>query len=123
MLRVIVLFLIQINKTMKQINKVVLGAMLFPLAVFAQQMDYSKAIPFDSTVKGKTKWQPILHQEKCQTRKKVDLRLVVNAGSILVTTNKDWRILWSTCVLMEPNVFQKPIGRLFTKYWFKLDSI
>jgi zinc protease len=29
---------------MKQINKVVLGAMLFPLAVFAQQMDYSKAI-------------------------------------------------------------------------------
>jgi zinc protease len=88
MLRVIVLFLIQINKTMKQINKVVLGAMLFPLAVFAQQMDYSKAIPFDSTVKGKTKWQPILHQEKCQTRKKVDLRLVVNAGSILETDDQ-----------------------------------
>jgi hypothetical protein len=29
---------------MKQINKVVLGAMLFP-SCFAQQMDYSKAIP------------------------------------------------------------------------------
>ena len=47
----IVLFLLQINKLLNNINNLVLGAMLFPLAVFAQQLDYSKAIPFDSTVK------------------------------------------------------------------------
>jgi zinc protease len=47
-------------------------------------------------------------KKNAKPEKKVDLRLVVNAGSILKpTTNKDWRILWSTCVLMEPNVFQK----------------
>ena len=36
---------------MKKINNLVFGIMLFPLAVFAQQMDYSKAIPFDPSVK------------------------------------------------------------------------
>jgi zinc protease len=52
-------------------------------------MDYSKAIPFDSTVKtGKLENGNLLHQEKCQTRKKVDLRLVVNAGSILETDDQ-----------------------------------
>jgi hypothetical protein len=34
---------------MKQINSI--GCNVISLAVFAQQMDYSKAIPFDSTVK------------------------------------------------------------------------
>jgi zinc protease len=50
-----------------------------------------------------------LHQEKCQT-KKVDLRLVVNAGSILETDDQQGLAhLWSTCVLMEPNVFQNQL--------------
>jgi zinc protease len=49
-------------------------------------------------------------KKNAKPEKKVDLRLVVNAGSILKpTTNKDWRILWSTCVLMEPNVFQNQL--------------
>ncbi len=75
---------------MKQINKVVLGAMLFPLAVFAQQMDYSKAIPFDSTVKtGKLENGLTYYIKKnAKPEKKVDLRLVVNAGSILETDDQ-----------------------------------
>jgi zinc protease len=70
-------------------------------------MDYSK-VPFDSTVK-KGKLENgfnLLHQEKCQTRKKVDLRLVVNAGSILETDDQQGLAHFMECVLMEPNVFQ-----------------
>ncbi|MDG2432797.1 pitrilysin family protein [Flavobacterium sp.] len=75
---------------MKKINKVVLGAMLFPVAVFAQQMDYSKAIPFDSTVKtGKLENGLTYYIKKnSKPEKKVDLRLVVNAGSILETDDQ-----------------------------------
>ena len=75
---------------MKNINNLVLGAMLFPLAVFAQQMDYSKAIPFDSTVKtGKLENGLTYYIKKnAKPEKKVDLRLVVNAGSILETDDQ-----------------------------------
>jgi zinc protease len=57
-------------------------------------------------------------KKNAKPEKKVDLRLVVNAGSILKpTTNKDWRILWSTCFNGTKRFPKKPIGRLFTKYW------
>ena len=70
---------------MKKINNLVFGIMLFPLAVFAQQMDYSKAIPFDSSVKtGKLENGLTYYIKKnAKPENKVDLRLVVNAGSIL----------------------------------------
>ncbi|MDI6048688.1 insulinase family protein [Flavobacterium sp. XS2P24] len=70
---------------MRKINNLVLGIMLFPLAVFAQQMDYSKAIPFDPSVKtGKLENGLTYYIKKnAKPEKKVDLRLVVNAGSIL----------------------------------------
>ena len=70
---------------MKKINNLVFGILLFPLAVFAQQMDYSKAIPFDPSVKtGKLENGLTYYIKKnAKPEKKVDLRLVVNAGSIL----------------------------------------
>lgn len=70
---------------MKKINNLVFGIMLFPLAVFAQQMDYSKAIPFDPSVKtGKLENGLTYYIKKnAKPENKVDLRLVVNAGSIL----------------------------------------
>jgi zinc protease len=70
---------------MKKINNLVFGIMLFPLAVFAQEMDYSKAIPFDPNVKtGKLENGLTYYIKKnAKPEKKVDLRLVVNAGSIL----------------------------------------
>ena len=70
---------------MKKINNLVFGIMLFPLAAFAQQMDYSKAIPFDPSVKtGKLENGLTYYIKKnAKPEKKVDLRLVVNAGSIL----------------------------------------
>ncbi|MDI5893610.1 M16 family metallopeptidase [Flavobacterium algoritolerans] len=70
---------------MKKINNLVFGLMLFPLAAFAQQMDYSKAIPFDPSVKtGKLENGLTYYIKKnAKPEKKVDLRLVVNAGSIL----------------------------------------
>lgn len=59
--------------------------MLFPLAVFAQQIDYSKPIPFDPSVKtGKLENGLTYYIKKnAKPENKVDLRLVVNAGSIL----------------------------------------
>jgi zinc protease len=70
---------------MKKLNKLAFGLILFPLAVFAQQMDYSKAIPFDPTVKtGKLENGLTYYIKKnAKPENKVDLRLVVNAGSIL----------------------------------------
>ena len=70
---------------MKKINNLVFGILLFPLAVFAQQMDYSNAIPFDPSVKtGKLENGLTYYIKKnAKPEKKVDLRLVVNAGSIL----------------------------------------
>ncbi|TWI02222.1 zinc protease [Flavobacterium tiangeerense] len=70
---------------MKKLNKLVLGIMLFPAAVFAQQMDFSTAIPLDPSVKtGKLPNGLTYYIKKnAKPEKKVDLRLVVNAGSIL----------------------------------------
>jgi zinc protease len=70
---------------MKQINKLTLGLLLFSAAIFAQEIDYSKAIPFDSSVKtGKLKNGLTYYIKKnAKPENKVTLRLVVNAGSIL----------------------------------------
>jgi zinc protease len=70
---------------MKKINNLVFGIMLFPLAVFAQQIDYLKPIPFDPSVKtGKLENGLTYYIKKnAKPENKVDLRLVVNAGSIL----------------------------------------
>ncbi|WP_426064222.1 M16 family metallopeptidase [Flavobacterium sp. DSP2-3-1] len=75
---------------MKKINKLVFGVLLFPLAAFAQQMDYSKAIPFDPSVKtGKLENGLTYYIKKnAKPENKVDLRLVVNAGSILETDDQ-----------------------------------
>ncbi len=75
---------------MKKINKLVFGVLLFPLAAFAQQMDYLKAIPFDPTVKtGKLENGLTYYIKKnAKPENKVDLRLVVNAGSILETDDQ-----------------------------------
>ncbi|RTY87528.1 pitrilysin family protein [Flavobacterium sp. GT3R68] len=70
---------------MKQLKKFALGLLLFPVTIFAQEIDYSKPIPFDSTVKtGKLKNGLTYYIKKnAKPENKVDLRLVVNAGSIL----------------------------------------
>ena len=75
---------------MKKINKLVFGVLLFPLAAFAQQMDYSKVIPFDPSVKtGKLENGLTYYIKKnAKPENKVDLRLVVNAGSILETDDQ-----------------------------------
>lgn len=71
--------------SMKQLSKLALGLLLFPAAIFAQEIDYSKAIPFDSSVKtGKLKNGLTYYIKKnAKPENKVDLRLVINAGSIL----------------------------------------
>jgi zinc protease len=72
---------------MKQINKVVLGAMLFP--VLRSKWIIQKQFLWFNCKTGKLEnGFNLLHQEKCQTEKKVDLRLVVNAGSILETDDQ-----------------------------------
>jgi len=70
---------------MRQISKLTLGLLLFPAAIFAQNLDYSAAIPFDATVKtGKLENGLTYYIKKnAKPENKVDLRLVVNAGSIL----------------------------------------
>ena len=70
---------------MKKIYNLVIGLFLFPIFVFAQKLDYSKPIPFDSTVKkGKLENGLTYYIKKnAKPQNKVDLRLVVNAGSIL----------------------------------------
>jgi zinc protease len=70
---------------MKHISKLALGLLLFPGAIFAQEIDYSKAIPFDPSVKtGKLKNGLTYYIKKnAKPENKVDLRLVINAGSIL----------------------------------------
>lgn len=86
MLGVICLDLLK-NKSnfMRQISKLTLGLLLFPAAIFAQNLDYSAAIPFDATVKtGKLENGLTYYIKKnAKPENKVDLRLVVNAGSIL----------------------------------------
>ncbi|OAZ02994.1 protease 3 precursor [Flavobacterium succinicans] len=70
---------------MKKFNQFALGIMLFPVAILAQTMDYGQAIPFDPNVKtGKLDNGLTYYIKKnAKPEKKVDLRLVVNAGSIL----------------------------------------
>jgi zinc protease len=104
---------------MKQINKVVLGAMLFPL-FFAQQMDYSKAIPFDSTVKQQAMALTYYIKKNAKPEKKVDLRLVVNAGSILETDDQQGLAHFMEHMCFNGTKrFQKKIGRLFTSIGVK----
>lgn len=70
---------------MKQLSKLTLGLLLIPAAIFAQEIDYSKTIPFDSSVKtGKLKNGLTYYIKKnAKPENKVDLRLIINAGSIL----------------------------------------
>ncbi|ESU23269.1 putative zinc protease pqqL [Flavobacterium enshiense DK69] len=70
---------------MKQFNKLTFGLFLFPAMIFAQEMDLSKTIPFDPEVKtGKLKNGLTYYIKKnAKPESKVDLRLVINAGSIL----------------------------------------
>ena len=70
---------------MKKFNQFALGVLLFPVTMLAQTMDYGQAIPFDPNVKtGKLENGLTYYIKKnAKPEKKVDLRLVVNAGSIL----------------------------------------
>ena len=70
---------------MKRFNQFALGVLLFPVTILAQTMDYGQAIPFDPNVKtGKLDNGLTYYIKKnAKPEKKVDLRLVVNAGSIL----------------------------------------
>nr|WP_315141590.1 insulinase family protein [uncultured Flavobacterium sp.] len=70
---------------MKKFNQFALGLLLFPVTMLAQTMDYGQAIPFDPNVKtGKLDNGLTYYIKKnAKPEKKVDLRLVVNAGSIL----------------------------------------
>jgi zinc protease len=70
---------------MKRFNQLALGVLLFPITMLAQTMDYGQAIPFDPNVKtGKLDNGLTYYIKKnAKPEKKVDLRLVVNAGSIL----------------------------------------
>ena len=70
---------------MKQINKLTIAFFLFSATIFSQDIDYSKKIPFDSNVKtGKLENGLTYYIKKnAKPANKVDLRLIVNAGSIL----------------------------------------
>jgi zinc protease len=71
---------------MKPITKLILPLLLFiPVTLLAQEIDYSKAIPPDPSVKtGKLENGLTYYIKKNKKpENKVDLRLVVNAGSIL----------------------------------------
>jgi len=70
---------------MKQINKMLLLLLAFPLSVGAQELNGTAAIPFDSNVKtGKLKnGLTYFIRKNAKPENKVDLRLVINAGSIL----------------------------------------
>jgi zinc protease len=70
---------------MKQFSRLAIGVLLFPMTIFAQDIDYKQAIPIDPNVKtGKLK-NGLTYYIKRNTKpeNKVDLRLVINAGSIL----------------------------------------
>ncbi len=70
---------------MKHLIKLTFGLLLFSVSIFAQEIDYSKALPFDSNVKtGKLKNGLTYYIKKnAKPENKVTLRLVINAGSIL----------------------------------------
>ncbi|MCL9808038.1 M16 family metallopeptidase [Flavobacterium luminosum] len=70
---------------MNNFKTITLGFLLFSGFAFAQEVDLSQDIPFDASVKtGKLKNGLTYYIKKnAKPEKKVDLRLVVNAGSIL----------------------------------------
>lgn len=70
---------------MKQILKSALVLFLFPAALFAQELKPTDAIPFDPNVKKGTLKNGLTYyiRKNSKPENKVDLRLVINAGSIL----------------------------------------
>lgn len=70
---------------MKQFSKVTLGLILCSSAMFAQNIDLSKKIPADPSVKTGVLENGLTYyiKKNAKPENKVDLRLVVNAGSIL----------------------------------------
>lgn len=70
---------------MKQLIRLTFGLLFFSATMFAQEIDFSKNLPFDPTVKtGKLKNGLTYYIKKnAKPESKVTLRLVVNAGSIL----------------------------------------
>ncbi|WP_333599395.1 M16 family metallopeptidase [Flavobacterium sp.] len=70
---------------MKQILKSVLVLFLFPAAMLAQDLKETDGIPFDPNVKKGTLKNGITYyiRKNAKPENKVDLRLVINAGSIL----------------------------------------
>ena len=75
---------------MKQILKSVLVLLLIPVAIFAQDLKGTDAIPFDANVKKGTLKNGLTYYIRRNTKpeNKVDLRLVINAGSILETDDQ-----------------------------------
>ncbi|MGL2963028.1 M16 family metallopeptidase [Flavobacterium sp. RSB2_4_14] len=75
---------------MKQILKSLLVLLLFPITIFAQDLKGTDAIPFDSNVKKGTLKNGLTYYIRRNTKpeNKVDLRLVINAGSILETDDQ-----------------------------------
>ena len=72
---------------MKQILKSVMVLLLCPVAIFAQELKGTDAIPFDANVKKGMLKNGLTYYIRKNTKpeNKVDLRLVINAGSILET--------------------------------------
>lgn len=65
-------------------KRISLGLLIMPFSLFAQQIDMSKHIPIDESVKiGKLKNGLTYYiKQNAKPENKVDLRLIVNAGSI-----------------------------------------
>ncbi|MES2410382.1 MAG: insulinase family protein [Bacteroidota bacterium] len=70
---------------MKQILKSAFVLLLFPVASFAQDLKGTDAIPFDPNVRKGTLKNGLTYyiRKNAKPENKVDLRLVINAGSIL----------------------------------------
>lgn len=70
---------------MKQILKSALVLLLFPVANFAQDLKDTDAIPFDADVRKGTLKNGLTYyiRKNAKPENKVDLRLVINAGSVL----------------------------------------
>jgi len=70
---------------MKQFSKVTIGLLFCSSAIFAQDIDLSKKIPLDLSVKTGVLENGLTYyiKKNAKPENKVDLRLVVNAGSIL----------------------------------------
>jgi len=70
---------------MRRILKSVLVLLLFPTANFAQELKGTDAIPFDADVRKGTLKNGLTYyiRKNAKPENKVDLRLVINAGSVL----------------------------------------